>query len=94
MQHFYGAVKTVAEISRRSSLKIDLRGVVPDPQNQTRMCNLDLMVENLGRANFGQQHQLSAQRKGLWEGPLYLGDRLLTDWKVMPLEFGKDWLSR
>lgn len=56
-------------------------------------CVLDLMVENMGRSNFGKPHEFD-QKKGIWEGPILLDDIPLTDWEIIPLEFKGDWIVR
>ena len=48
-------------------------------------CTLDLMVENLGRANFGAPHNFE-QKKGLWEGDVLLDNVPLDDWEHIALE--------
>ena len=55
-------------------------------------CVVDFMVENLGRANFGQPHQFD-QKKGLWEGPVIIDGEELTDWEIIPMEFKNKWVQ-
>ena len=55
-------------------------------------CTLDLMVENLGRVNFGHPHDFD-QRKGLWEGDILLDDQPLDDWEHIAMEMKPDWLA-
>jgi len=55
-------------------------------------CTLDLMVENLGRANFGAPHNYD-QKKGLWEGDVLLDDQPVDDWEHIALEMKPDWLA-
>ena len=55
-------------------------------------CVLDLMVENLGRNNFGKPHQFD-QKKGIWEYPVTLDGIPLNDWELIPLEFKGEWVS-
>merc|ERR1719422_2063223 len=55
-------------------------------------CTLDLMVENLGRANFGSPHNFE-QKKGLWEGDVLLDDQPLDDWEHIALEMKPDWIA-
>merc|ERR1711936_474161 len=55
-------------------------------------CTLDLMVENLGRANFGSPHNFE-QKKGLWEGDVLLDERVLDDWEHIAVEMNTDWLA-
>ena len=65
---------------------------VPDCKEGSE-CTLDLFVQNLGRTNYGQPHQFD-QKKGLWEGPVYLDEEKLEDWEIIPLEFKGDWVRR
>jgi beta-galactosidase len=46
-----------------------------------RSANLDILIEAMGRVNFGQEVY---DRKGI-HGPVKLGDRELTGWRVFPL---------
>ena len=55
-------------------------------------CTLDLMVENLGRANFGAPHNFE-QKKGLWEGDVLLDEVPLDDWEHIAVEMNTDWLA-
>jgi len=55
-------------------------------------CTLDLMVENLGRANFGSPHNYE-QRKGLWEGDILLNNQPLDDWEHIAVEMKPEWLA-
>ena len=55
-------------------------------------CTLDIMVENLGRANFGAPHNFE-QKKGLWEGDVLLDDAPLDDWEHISVEMKPDWLA-
>ena len=55
-------------------------------------CTLDLMVENLGRANFGAPHNFE-QKKGLWEGDVLLDEEPLDDWEHIAVEMTEDWLA-
>ena len=56
-------------------------------------CILDLVVENLGRTNYGKPFQFE-QKKGLWEGPVSLDGNVITDWEIIPLELKGDWIRR
>ncbi|ERL83439.1 beta-galactosidase-1-like protein 2 [Dendroctonus ponderosae] len=51
---------------------------------------LDLVVENFGRVNYGKLYQFN-QHKGLWQGNVLINDRIVSDWKIIPLEFKKKW---
>ena len=55
-------------------------------------CTLDLMVENLGRANFGAPHNFE-QKKGLWEGDVLLDEVPVDDWEHIAVEMNTDWLG-
>ena len=56
-------------------------------------CTLDLVVENLGRTNYGKPHQFQ-QKKGLWEGPVSIDGNVIADWKIIPLELKGNWIRR
>jgi len=56
-------------------------GVVCEPT-----CTLDLMVENLARANFGAPHNFQGQKKGLWEGDILLDNVALLNWEHIAIE--------
>lgn len=49
-------------------------------------------MENWGRSGFGYLDQFY-QFKGIWQGDVYLNDKLLNYWEVIPLEFRKSWTS-
>ncbi|XP_046473337.1 beta-galactosidase-1-like protein 2 [Neodiprion pinetum] len=51
---------------------------------------LDIIVENWGRVNFGVLANFD-QRKGLWQGPVYVDDKELKDWEIYALEFDSKW---
>ncbi|XP_050313034.1 beta-galactosidase-1-like protein 2 [Anthonomus grandis grandis] len=51
---------------------------------------LDLLVENFGRVNYGKLYQFN-QFKGLWQGDVLINDKVITDWKLIPLEFKQKW---
>jgi len=55
-------------------------------------CTLDLMVENLGRANFGSPHNFD-QKKGLWEGDVLLDNEPIDDWEHIAVEMKPEWLA-
>lgn len=50
---------------------------------------LDLVVENIGRCNFGRLATFN-QFKGLWHGVFIDGNEIL-DWEILPMEFKKKW---
>ena len=56
-------------------------------------CTLDLVVENLGRANYGKPHQFNS-KKGLWEGPVSIDGNVIADWEIIPLELKGNWIRR
>lgn len=53
---------------------------------------LDILVENWGRVNFGVLANFD-QRKGLWQGPVYLDNAELKDWQIYALEFNSKWIK-
>jgi len=53
---------------------------------------MDIVVENLGRVNYGKPHNFH-QKKGLWEGPVLLDGQELSDWEIIPLEFKRKWVQ-
>jgi len=56
------------------------------------LCTLDIMVENLGRVNFGSPHNYQAL-KGLWEGDVLLDNVILEDWEHIAVEMKPQWLE-
>ena len=62
------------------------KSLVSDPR-----AVLDIVVENLGRVNYGKPHDFK-QKKGLWEGPIMMNGEELLDWKIIPLEFKSNWV--
>ena len=52
---------------------------------------LDIVVENLGRVNYGKPHDFR-QKKGLWEGPVLLDGSQIYDWQIIALQFKPDWV--
>ena len=52
---------------------------------------MDIVVENLGRVNYGEPHNFQ-QKKGLWEGPVLLDGRIPDNFLIIPLEFRADWV--
>lgn len=50
------------------------------------VAELSILVENLGRVNYGKPHKFH-QKKGLWEGPVLVDNLQLDEWKMTPLEF-------
>ena len=66
----------------------ELKDVAPGSK---ALAILDIVVENLGRVNYGEPHNFF-QKKGLWEGPVSLDGVDLTDWTIIPLEFKGSWV--
>ena len=60
-------------------------------ENYKSTATMDIVVENLGRVNYGKPHHFF-QKKGLWEGPVSLDGVDLTDWTIIPLEFKGSWV--
>ena len=54
---------------------------------------IDLLVENLGRNNFGPPSYFD-QKRGLPEGPVLIDDEVVSNWTIYPLEFRGDWVRR
>ena len=79
-------------VNRDATLQIDLTDVPGTPCSETDDCHLDLLVENLGRTNYGRPHEFM-QKKGLWEGPILLDGKPIDDWEMVPLEFKKKWVQ-
>lgn len=63
---------------------------IPIKQDSGTEILLRIFVENSGRVNYGLD--LNNQRKGLL-GKVMLNNNVLTNWKIYPLEFKKDWLD-
>lgn len=55
--------------------------------------NVDLLVENMGRVNFGDPSNFEYQ-KGLQEGNIVIDGQLMTQIETMALEFKSDWVKR
>lgn len=53
---------------------------------------LDLVVENMGRVNYGKLNQFN-QFKGLWQGQAYLNNVELKNYLIYPLEFKTEWIN-
>jgi len=62
------------------------------PLNGKADAVLEIMVENLGRTNYGQPHDFN-QLKGLWEGAVSIDGTVLEDWEIIPLEFKSSWVA-
>ena len=51
--------------------------------------NLDILVENMGRADFGQA--INTQRKGL-NGDLLIDGKVHNNWQIFPLQFKNNFI--
>ncbi|KAJ8920373.1 hypothetical protein NQ315_005238 [Exocentrus adspersus] len=58
---------------------------------QKSNATVDIIVEEWGRVNFANINQYNKTFKGLWQGDVFLNDEKVSDWKIVPLEFKKDW---
>ncbi|XP_018573980.2 beta-galactosidase-1-like protein 2, partial [Anoplophora glabripennis] len=54
---------------------------------------IDVVVEEWGRMNWGNLDQYHQSFKGLWQGDVYLNEDKISDWKIVPLEFKKEWTN-
>ncbi|XP_057658613.1 beta-galactosidase-1-like protein 3 [Diorhabda carinulata] len=52
---------------------------------------VDIIVEEWGRMNGGTIFQYNRTLKGLWQGDVYFNDKQVLNWKIVPLEFKKQW---
>jgi len=77
--------------NRDSSLTFGSWRPLPAGFGVGQATTMDVVVENLGRANYGQPHNFQ-QKKGLWEGPLILDGKPLSDFQIIPLEFNTPWV--
>lgn len=59
------------------------------PQGVSGVVSLELLAENLGRANFGVPHTFN-QKKGIWEGDILIDNEVVDDWEHVPLEMTGD----
>ncbi|XP_071520432.1 beta-galactosidase-1-like protein 2 [Panulirus ornatus] len=53
------------------------------------VAEVSILVENLGRVNYGKPHKFH-QKKGLWEGPVLIDGMQIDQWLMYPLEFKAD----
>ncbi|KAL7630411.1 UNVERIFIED_CONTAM: hypothetical protein RMT77_019426 [Armadillidium vulgare] len=53
---------------------------------------IGFLIENLSRVNFGKPHYYK-QKKGLWEGNIYVNLEKITTWEITPLEFKKSFVN-
>jgi beta-galactosidase len=60
--------------------------------NNNTFHTLDIIVENLGRLNFGDSDELNNQRKGL-NGRVFIDNTVHYNWTVYPLEFNNDFMN-
>lgn len=65
------------------------------PSDQTGTRSLNILVENLGKVNFGTpiEFTLKAQAKGLYE-PVVLDGNSLSNWEIYPLDFNATLLNQ
>ncbi|KAG5895365.1 hypothetical protein JTB14_029590 [Gonioctena quinquepunctata] len=63
--------------------------------NEQNMVNatIDIVVEEWGRMHGGNILQYNQTFKGLWQGSVFVNDDEITDWKIIPLEFKKQWTT-
>ncbi|KAG5895368.1 hypothetical protein JTB14_029592 [Gonioctena quinquepunctata] len=54
---------------------------------------IDIIVEAWGRIHQASVYQYNQSFKGLWQEPVFLNDNEITDWKIIPLEFKKQWTN-
>lgn len=52
---------------------------------------IQILVENSGRVNYGKD--INNQRKGIL-GKVELDNNLISNWKIYPLEFHSDWITK
>lgn len=55
--------------------------------------HLELLVENWGRINYGNMTKYP-QKKGIWEGEIYLNEHPLRNWFIYPLQFKIKWIEK
>jgi hypothetical protein len=55
---------------------------------------LDILVENLGRLNYGSDTVLNSQRKGFIDGgEILLNGEAINRWELRPLPFKSKWIK-
>ncbi|CAL4062079.1 unnamed protein product, partial [Meganyctiphanes norvegica] len=69
----------------------DAEFLLPKSSNEAEG-DLVIIVENMGRVNYGQPHNFK-QSKGLVEGPILLDEAPITNWTMIPLEFKKSFIT-
>lgn len=57
------------------------------------MSEVSILVENLGRVNYGQPHKFH-QKKGLWEGPVTIDGVEPVEWNTYAIEFKSSQVNR
>lgn len=62
-----------------------------NPENTN--VTIDLIIENFGRNNYGEQQKMMFQFKGLTDD-VYLNEEKLVDWQIIPFEFKKSWVNQ
>ncbi|XP_018580074.1 beta-galactosidase-1-like protein 2 [Anoplophora glabripennis] len=82
-------LNTASDLNSFGFWRLNNSNLTLGPTNLTG-ATLDLVVENWGRNNFGYLEQFN-QFKGLWQGSVYLNNREITNWEIVPLEFKKSW---
>ncbi|KAI4458754.1 beta-galactosidase related [Holotrichia oblita] len=82
------SIKDISEFGfwRKSNPSLNLGDL------QYKNATLDLIVENMGRVNYGKLDQFN-QFKGLWQGQAYLNNIQLKNWLIYPLEFKTGWIN-
>ncbi|KAF2361306.1 Glycoside hydrolase 35 catalytic domain [Trinorchestia longiramus] len=56
------------------------------------LSHVEILVENLGRINFGAAHNF-VTKKGLWEGDILVDRQRVVNWTITPLEFKSDFVN-
>ncbi|XP_064097722.1 beta-galactosidase-1-like protein 2 [Macrobrachium nipponense] len=56
-----------------------------DLPGQDKVAEVTIMVENLGRVNYGRPHKFH-QQKGLWEGPVLIDGVQIDQWVIHSME--------
>merc|ERR1719452_81283 len=59
--------------------------IIPEGIECADTCQLDILVKNLGRANFGVPHTFN-QKKGIWEGDILIDGQVIDDWEHRSIE--------
>lgn len=93
----------LVDVSDRAQVFINLEHVVTQDQDsvgtpfdhdsQARYDQLDILVENQGRVNYGHKLLAPSQQKGIRTGVMK-DLHFLTEWEQFPLAFDQDMLSK